>query len=1064
MKTQRTKYAHLIVGLAIGFFSSSLALHAQTMSTIRGTVADGTGAVVPGAEVTVTEVQTQVTVRTVTSNAGGDYEVPDVVPGVYRVTAALDGFKTFVADNIIVEGSQIRRVDVSLEIGELTETVTVEAGATPITTDTAAISSQVKRQLYDQTPLVRNYYPHSVLVTLPGVESQGSGWRLRINGTNPSQAAMGMDGVTNDNTVNLVNRLDFSEINVVGVSATAEYARPANYNMVSKRGFNDFHGEVWYTHYNSALVARKFFDPVKPHEKEHRTQFQVSGPIIKNRTFFYVSYFYLSLPAGSFRRESVPTLQMRQGDFSQLSTPVKDPLTGNLFPNRMIPASRFSQVPLNIQQAYIPEPNLGGPDDLVSNFGFIHPFPNDLFEARYPQYRIDHNITENNQIYGRWIRRRTPYVLARGLPGFTWTRIRSHTATVLTDTHVFSPNLVNSFRFGLKTDFVEDGLTTAGVDPIKADDAIAVMGLEGVNQGNYQDRQGAPRIDITGLTSLQTIGGGVAQNDNQYNYANTLSWSVGRHVLKVGGELKVYDRFGGAVRDPAYGRFGFNGSLSDAPYGDFLLGLPFKSERSNPLVNRVRNVKEFGIFVTDTFKVTPKLTLDLGLRLDYFPSASYEDGLQYAWDPSSGNLIVPQDKLSAVSSLYPKTITVVEGNVLPEAKTSNVRPRLGFAYRLRDKTVVRGGYGMFTETVGYFRRLQGGGPFSLSETYFNSVENGNPLFAFPNAFPASLASATVSSQSISAYPTRTNNGTIHQYSLSVEQQVGDIGFRISYIGSRSRGLNYNLNINKPEPSLIPFTIARRPYPQFVNVTMAQEDGRSDYNSFQFRVNRKVGTITFDAHYTLQSSMSDFLNLENPYSHRFFNREAFSARHKAVISAVIDLPFGTGQRYLSGAPGVVNNVVGGWRLIPITIFQSGQFFNPTFSGSDPSSTNSFGGLPDRICDGNLGGQRSIERWFDPACFTAPPPGRFGNSGVNVLERPGLNLIHLAIVKQFNLSERFKLEWVAGMSNLFNHPHFRPPRSNISAADPGRITSILTGADLSMEKTRSREIEFTLRLKW
>ena len=151
----------------------------------------------------------------------------------------------------------------------------------------------------------------------------------------------------------------------------------------------------------------------------------------------------------------------------------------------------------------------------------------------------------------------------------------------------------------------------------------------------------------------------------------------------------MYDRFGGAVRDPAYGRFGFNGSLSDAPYGDFLLGLPFKSERSNPLVDRVRNVKEFGIFVTDTFKVTPKLTLDNGLRLDYFPSASYEDGLQYAWDPSSGNLIVPQGKLSAVSPLYPQNITIAEGNVLPEAKTSNVRPRLGFAYRLGDKTVVR---------------------------------------------------------------------------------------------------------------------------------------------------------------------------------------------------------------------------------------------------------------------------------------------------------------------------------------------------------------------------------------
>ena len=177
---------------------------------------------------------------------------------------------------------------------------------------------------------------------------------------------------------------------------------------------------------------------------------------------------------------------------------------------------------------------------------------------------------------------------------------------------------------------------------------------------------------------------------------------------------------------------------------------------------------------------------------------------------------------------------------MPESKTSNFRPRVGFAYRLRDTTVVRGGYGMFTEQVGYFSRLQGGGPFSISETYFNSIENGTPLFAFPNAFPASLASATVSSQSIRAYPTRTNNGTIHQFSASVEQQVGDLGLRISYIGSRNRGLNYNLSINKPEPSLIPFTLSRRPYPQFVNVTMAQNDGRTNYNALQLRANSESG--------------------------------------------------------------------------------------------------------------------------------------------------------------------------------------------------------------------------------
>ena len=1050
----------------VGLFSA-LALYGQLqLSTIRGNLVDATGATVAGARIAVTDVKTNVTVRTLVSDADGNFEAGDLVAGVYRLTAEAAGFKTFVADNLVLEGSQIRRVPIALEVGQVAERVTVEAGLATITTDSAQITSGLKRQLYDESPMVRNYYPHSLLAILPGVESQGSGWNLNINGQPPSQVALGMDGVTNDGTVNLVNRLDFSEITVTGVSNTADQPRVANYNMISKRGENAFHGEAYYTHFNSALNARNFFDPVKTPTKEHRGQVALSGPLIRNKTFFYVSYFYLKIPAGVFFQRNVPSAQMRTGDFSQFSQAARDPLTGQPFPGNVIPANRWNPTSVKIQDEFFPRPNQGGPGALVNNFGFVHPFPSDLFEARYPQIRIDHNFSEKNTIFGRWIRRRTPYVLSSQLPQFVWTRFRSHAHTVINDTHVFSPRLVNSFRFGLKTDFIEDGKETAGVTPLKADQAIQRIGLQGVNQPGLKDVQGAPTLAITGFTGFSMPGGGVVNDNHMYSFANSLTWSVGRHVMKFGGELKTMQEFLGAIPDPTFGNFNFNGSLTGVPYADFLLGLPFTSARVSPLLNRDRREKEFGVYFTDTFKVSQRLSIDYGLRWDYFTAPRFDDGLQYAWDSATGNVIIPQDAAQKTSPLYPRNINVVTGNVYPSPDKGNLRPRFGFAYRLRDTSVIRGGYGIFTEAIGLFSRLQGGGPFQISETYNNEIRGGQPLFSFPNPFPASLASAVIPSQSVVGFPMQTDNGSIHQFNLTVEQQVGNLGLRVSYIGSRSRGLNYNLAINKPQPSLTAFSQARRPYPQFVGATFAQSTGRTNYNGLQFEVQRKMGSlVTFDAHYTLQSHVSDFLNLENPYNHEFWNRETFSSRHRGVFNVVVDLPFGKGKRFLATVPTAVDYALGGWRLTTVSILSSGQFFSPSFSGSDTSNTNTVGGLPDRICDGNLPrGERTIARWFDPSCFAVPAAGKFGNSGVNILKRPGYNLHHMTIAKDFRINERFKLEYVASMANAFNHPTFNPPISNISVPGTGRITDILVGADLSIEGTRAREIGMTLRLRW
>ncbi|MGH9341942.1 MAG: TonB-dependent receptor domain-containing protein [Acidobacteriota bacterium] len=1064
MATRSQTVRRMALSFCCLLFVSGTVWGQTALSTIRGTVSDESNSLVPGVQITLRDVNTNVVARTVISDDSGNYEIPDLKIGTYRLEAELPGFRTFVAENIVLEGSQIRRIDVVLQVGELTDQVTVEAGAAVITTDSAEISSGFTEERFDSSPLVRTYYPQSLMITLPGIDTQMGSWSLRMAGQPREQVAEGMDGVTEDGTVNLINNMmDFTELKVVAVNATADSARVANFNMVSKRGSNEFHGSAFYSHFNSALNARYFFEPEKTVTIEHKAHVDVSGPIIKDRTFFYAAYFHQRLPAGSFNRSTVPTLLMRQGDFSQVSKTILDPLTGQPFPNNIIPQNRLNPMALKVQDLYIPEPNLGGAGALVNNLGFEHAYPDDLFRADYPMVRIDHNITDNNTIYGRYIRRYTPYVLKRGLPGFDRTRVRWHRGFVLSDTHVFSPTLVNTARFGWLWDFVEDGSAVDGFTPRTGDEVVQAIGLQGVNPSNLS-AAGFPRMDITGFTSLETSPGGVAEDNHQFNFAESLSWTTGDHVFKFGGELKRISDFDGRIDGNTYGRFTFDGSMTGYSYADFLLGLPFRSRRVDPLVGRTQRAHELGIYIRDTFKVTPKLTLDYGLRWDYFPSAVYEDGLQYNGDPETGNVIVSQDALSEISPLYPGNINIVAGDPVPEADLGNFRPRLGLAYRLTDQTVLRGGYGAFTEQIGYFERVFSGGPFEIAENYTNDIIDGQPFFAFPNPFPADLASSRVPSQDIEGYPTQTDNGTIHQFNVSLEHQIRDIGFRTSYIGSRSRGLNYNLNINKPAPSLIPFSADRRPYPQFVDTDFARSNGATNYDAFQFEVQRKAGWATFNAHYTLQNSMANFLNLENPYNANLWNRQQYDARHKFVINTMIDLPWGRGRKFLSDLHPVLDHIIGGWRMTTVSYFKSGQYFTPEFDGSDPSNTDTSGGLPDRIADGNLpSDQRTIERWFDPSAFVEPAPGRFGNSGVNILEGPGVNVHHLNLTKRFSIREGLSLDYVAGISNLFNHPHFRFPRENISASRAGQITRA-RNANQDQEKVGQRMIEMTLRLRW
>jgi hypothetical protein len=641
--------------------------------------------------------------------------------------------------------------------------------------------------------------------------------------------------------------------------------------------------------------------------------------------------------------------------------------------------------------------------------------------------------------------------------------LRPNYSWVVTDTHVFSPTLVNTFSTGGNRDAMYDQVEVDGFQPASGAELVKSLGLQGVNQANVSNPGGSPVFDIAGYDTVEIDPGGKYLDSLNYNFADNVSWAFGRHVLKFGGELRTYSRFNAQVPNENFGSFEFDGAFTNDAYADFLLGLPLSSTRLNPIVDRKLTSKELGLFITDTFKATSKLTLDFGLRWDRFSATTYDDGLMFNWDPATGNVIVPNDAMSRISPNYPSSINIVAGEVVPNPDARNFVPRIGAAYRLSNKTVIRGGYGMFNEFLGKFTRYQGGGPFAVTETYYNSIENGVPLYQMPDPFPSAGVSPDVPSQSVTAVPMQTKNGYIHQYNLSMEQQVGDMGFRVSYIGSRNRGVNYSIATNKPAPSLIPFSSDRRPWPQFVGTTQYRTDGGANYDSLSVEASRRVGQLMFDNHYTWAHGMSNTLNLQNPYAPLYWNRQ-FLAKHRLVFNVVWDLPFGSGRRYMSNAGGVANQILGGWRAVWVAYFQSGQYFSPSFSGSDPSNTNTFGGFPDRICNGNMDpSQRTVEHWFDQTCFAVPPAGRFGNSGASVLEGPGLQVHNLTVSKKFRITERVNFDFMAVMSNIFNHPNFFAPAANISR--PGEVGVISETHGLySGERAGPRMVEVRGRISF
>lgn len=1053
---------------------AALCAHGQTeLGTIRGVVMDQSGAILPHVQVTLTNQETN-TPQTVLSNSEGAYEFSFLPVGTYRLEVANTGFEKFVAKDILIRAREIRRVDSKLTIGTVGSEVTVEAGTATIATEGGQISAGFDNKQFVDSPMSQQtFFPQTLMTTLPLVQSQNGNVNLRFAGQGPTQIAENMDGMPNDGANNLVQNMDdFEDLQVVPAQNSAEFSRIGEFSMASRRGSNRWHGRVTYDLANSWFNATPYFNTTKPPFKEHRGTASVSGPIVRDKLFFYAAYNLDLIPASTYYQRNVPITPFRSGNFSSISTPLKNPfgVTGATFAGNQL--TGINPVSQKVQDLYIPTPTTTGSNN---NYQFLHPFPTDLMKWNGVTGRVDYNLTKNDQVFARFINRITPYILAGSFKQLgTWTRTRNSSSLVGNETHIFSPKVVSSLEFGWSRDYIIDGQTTHGITPTLAPAAISAIGLQGVNPQNF-NVMGFPTMSINGFQTLTQNVGGVNGNRNDFFGSSITTISSGKHVIRTGAQLRYFHDNPQLIPADTFGSFVFNGTFTGNAYADFLLGLPYSSTRSNPITNRTSTAYELGIFATDTIKITPKLTADIGLRWELFPSGRYDDGLQYNWDPVTGNVIVTPEGLTKKKAFYPPGINVVAGNPFPNANLTNLRPRVGAAYRISDKFVVRGGIGVYTEALGNLYRLQGGGPFAVSETYINSIVGqtattpGTPQFSFPNPFAASNTNAVPPSQSVVGYPTDTKQGTITQFSLTVEKELPyRIGSRVSYVGSRSAGMNYNLEINKPAPSTTPFTAASRPYRQFVSAQQVMNDGQASYDALQFELIRRTKGVVVEAHYTLSNSMYDFGNLQNPYNHYLWNRDAYNARNRFVLSTSYDLPFGRGRAHFSNAPRWADAVIGGWQTTFVEYLQSGQYFSPSFSGSDPSGTNTSGGLPDRIGNGNLPrGQRSATRYFDATAFAVPKLGTFGNSGINILEGPGLHLSHLSVLKRWRLVDGISAVFQANASNLLNSPHWDFPRTDIFVPTTvGRVYQLKdSGSALGgRELSGPRQLAFRLRIEF
>lgn len=1068
--------------LLISIFSVHLLEAQSTQSSVLGNVRDSAGAAVPGATVTLTNEGTNEEHKQVTDSAG-DYRFSGILAGSYRVAVEMSGFKSHIVKNITLNVSEIKRADATLEVGDVTTSVTVEGGSVAhIETETVTLSNVKTAKDYAELPL--SIYGRgwaNVTNVVAGVASSG----FEVNGARSTANNFTSDGVSVNDIISSSNTANgfsgdienFKELKVMTANNSAEYAQVAQFAAISKSGENTPHGSIYWGNYNNFTSARSWQDPTSP-GFENFNQYMVNngGPVYiphiydgRNKTFYFFSYSGAAYRTASRAQISVPTAAFRQGDFSSLlpAITITDPLTGDPFPGNKIPASRISSVSSGVQDLIYPSPNLPGQGEfgLVNNY---YSDPGGRWDSDVYSARIDQKISNRNNLFvrvGLTINNKDtwPGPLLSGYGG--WKGNHPGRSVVISDTHIFSPAVVNEAKLGFSRDY------GYWFDPNYGPNVVDKIGLQGIaNPSQDPSLWGMPDFEIGGSNGFQGTGtwaNGNSQAQNTYQFTDNLSWFRGRHNLKVGGDIRRYQINDQQKPQNIRGGFNFNDQLSGFAYANFLLGYPSSASLAVARPNAYPRSTQQGYYFQDEFKLSQKITLTYGLRYEYQSPWVDRYNRMFSFNPSTGQLVtagtsVPTDLVPEVAATLPIVSASQAGfptRSLVHTDSSNWSPRAGVAFRPfgNDQTVVRVGYGLFTSMwPGLLALNATGGPWQSTRSFY--IVNNQPTIQFPAPFTTTSDFSGL--QSISALNPRFPHERSQQWNVSVGRQFLKTAIDVGYVGTKTKNIPFSQDLNLLQPSTTPFDPANLPYQLFSSVGFTQTGASSIYHGLTVKADRRVGRgFTFNANYTWAKAITDadLRNYATGYDQNQWNRRLERAddpnirRQVLVFSYIYELPFGKGRPLLTNAPALLDKVVSGWQVAGITTMQTGPRISAYFSGVDPANTNQFGGRPDRVGDGNLSGSmrdliESHQPIFDRSAFVVPASGRgfYGNSARNVLTGPGAVTWNLAAAKNlYFFGERGRAQIRCELFNAFNHPNFYSPNTDITSGGFGLVSGAGSG---------------------
>jgi len=1068
----------------LGF--AGMAMAQSATGQITGTVKDASGAIVPGATIKIKGDLTGLSRETVTGKAG-DYTIPLLPVGVYSVSGELQGFRPAKRTAIRLNVDQVVRIDLELQTGGLTEAVEVQAASVALDTETATVGQVISAKQITDLPLNGRNFLQLLFLGAGAVEAdgeqaamrQGVGNAISIMGSRPTSNNFMIDGTSNVDTAlgtpAAILSIDaLEEFKEQTKTYSAEYGFSANQiNLVSKSGTNEWHGTLFGFMRKDGLDAKNFFDPPnaeKPKLDQKQFGGVVTGPIIKNKTFFLLNYDGTRVDRGSSQFFFVPDPNELAGHFT---TTITDPTTGQPFPNNTIPTSRFSRLAqLALRNNWYPAPNSSSP---LGNYQVVRTLPStqNQFTAR-----VDQDLGHFGRAFARFTKTKYDNRTTSGniLDISDRIFVQETTNWQVSHTWPIQNNLVNSFRFGrVYADAPQHGVPCPQSD-------IDFQAVKGIFQNIPDDQRNCSNIGIQGYSGT---GGPVnaysASTQPMWDISNTTTWIKGNHTLNFGANYRRWWLQRDLATDLTGNfNFGTGFSVTGSKVADFLLGYYTGAASFQPagfsVAGQVGNPREMNFmyiapYVQDDWKVSPKLTLNLGLRWDY-RNVPYETNNRMGWRNLAygpGGLLVADQTLVDKGIVDGKYYQAA-GRRSPENpdRFKVFAPRLGFAFRpgADERTVVRGGYGIFYDSA-EGREIDGAAdiyPYvsrtnlSQTQTQTTPYKTTDELFtSFTSQGLATPAANTFLAVSMSPEP---KNPYVHQWSFGVQRQITKNTIaELNYVGSKGKNLLMRINIAQAleyTPSN-PTVAGRKPFPNFNVYIDSTWSGTSKYNGLNAKLEHHGRALLATLAYTWSKSTDSksaaagigasafngwqgFLDNHNPGLD--YGLSDFDVDHRAVASFVWNLPFGKGERYGSSASGVKNAVIGGWQMNGIYTWQHG--FPVTVQAADLGNVlDSFGTNRANVSGDPNSGGGTIDKWFNTAAFSQPALGQFGNSLRNMLRGPGINNLDLALFKNFDLPRNSRLQFRFESFNALNHPQFDRVEQNMTNPAFGRITRARAG---------------------